>query len=210
MQYKFIFHIRKFIYFMCWTSLLITGSAFPNAVTTELLPLPELIKLLQSGGHIIYMRHGPTDHTQKNKNRQALDNCSEQRNLSTEGRRILKQIGSTIKALNIPVGDVSSSPYCRAKDTAQLVFEKFNIEPDLQFSISKDQSDSKYLGQRLYEMMMQTSSTAENTVFVGHSSNLRDGLGIWPKPEGAMVILQKLDNQLIYKGMIKPDIWLKQ
>jgi len=57
--------------------------------------------------------------------------------------------------------------------------------------------------------MMNSDAGSKNVAFVGHTSNLRDGLGIWPKPEGAMVIFHKRENKIIYKGMIKPDEWPK-
>ncbi len=171
------------------------------------LPSSELIKALQSGGHIIYMRHSQTDHKQKDQGATSLEHCDLQRNLSVAGREMAQSIGSAIKRLNIPIEDVLSSPYCRCKDTAKLAFGDFKIEPNLQFSFSKNDKESKKLGEKLYEMMMSDSNHALNSVFVGHTSNLRDGLGVWPKPEGAVAIFQKLEGRIIYKGLIKPNEW---
>jgi len=153
------------------------------------------------------MRHGQTDSTQRDTDRYDFNDCQTQRNLSAEGREQVKRIGQAIKRLEIPVGNVSSSPYCRCRDTAKFVFGRFKIEPDLQFSISKAEKESKQLGERLHSMMMNTEVGPKNVVFVGHTANLRDGLGIWPKPEGVMVIFQKQGNKLVHKGMIKPDEW---
>jgi len=172
-----------------------------------LLAAPELIKALQSGGHIIYMRHSSTDHTQKDLDRQKLDDCSQQRNLSEAGRNQAKKIGRAIRKLEIPVEEVISSPYCRCKDTARLVFEQFKIDPLLGFSISKNKEESILLGKHLYNVMLNSTIGNKNTVFVGHTSNLKDGLGIWPKPEGVVVVFQKHDTTLLYKGMILPDEW---
>jgi len=196
--------IRK--YFVLFVFLFVTTPALTNTVTTDVLATPELIKSLQAGGH---MRHGQTDHSQKDKNRSSLDNCDGQRNLSNPGRELLIKVGDKIESLNIPIGNVLTSPYCRCKDTAQLVFGKYKVEPDLQFSISKNQAESEQLGQLLYQMMLEVKVDHKNDIFVGHTSNLRDGLGIWPKPEGVMVIFKKVDeHQLIYRGMITPEMWL--
>lgn len=197
-----VFSLRVFIPVFFWSTLVLADTA-----SFEVLPTPELIKALQSGGHIIYMRHGPTDHSQNDKERGNLEDCSSQRNLSVDGREVVKRIGSNISALEIPLGDVISSPYCRCKDTARLAFGQFQIEPDLQFSISKDKAESEQLGERLYTMMMNSESGTNNVVFVGHTSNLKDGLGVWPKPEGVVVVFQKRGNQIIYRGMIAPDAW---
>lgn len=197
-----VFSLRVFIPVFFWSTLVLADTA-----SFEVLPTPELIKALQSGGHIIYMRHGPTDHSQNDKKRGNLEDCSSQRNLSVQGREVVKRIGANISALEIPLGDVRSSPYCRCTDTARLAFGQFHIEPDLQFSISKDKKESAQLGERLYTMMMNSESGTNNVVFVGHTSNLKDGLGVWPKPEGVVVVFQKRGDQIIYKGMIAPDAW---
>lgn len=186
---------------------LATQQAFAEPVISEILTTPEQIKALQNGGHVIYFRHATTDPTQKDSDRSNLEDCSTQRNLSAQGRDQAKRIGRTIRALKIPVGEVISSPYCRCKDTAKLAFDKFHIEPNLQFSISKNEMESKQLGEHLRNMMLSVKTSSSNTVFVGHTSNLRDGLGVWPKPEGVVAIFQKRGNKLIYKGMIKPDEW---
>ena len=181
--------------------------AVASNVPEDVLPVTDLIKALQSGGYIIYMRHGLTDHITRDMNDLNFDECSKQRNLSENGRMEVQLIGRRIHALGIPIGAVSSSPYCRCKDTARLAFGRFNVEPDLRFSISKDEEESRQLGERLYTMMMNSEPGSKNVVFVGHTSNLRDGLGIWPKPEGVLVIFQKQDDGLVYKGMIQPDAW---
>ena len=178
-----------------------------ESLPSDILSAPELIKALQSGGHIIYMRHSATDHTQKDMDRHNLDDCSQQRNLSSTGRNQAKKIGLAIRKLGIPVGEILSSPYCRCKDTAQLVFGRFKIDPQLGFSISKNKDESKQLGKHLYSAMLNSTTGQKNTVFVGHTSNLKDGLGTWPKPEGVFVVFQKHGSRLVYKGMIKPDEW---
>jgi len=193
---------RKLSLFFLWVPLAVAGN-----VPEDVLPVSDLIRALQSGGYIIYMRHGLTDHIQRDKDNQDFDDCSEQRNLSEDGRNEVQQIGRRMHALGIPIGAVFSSPYCRCKDTARLAFGRFHIEPDLRFSISKDEEESKRLGERLYTMMMNSEPGSDNAVFVGHTSNLRDGLGIWPKPEGVLVVFQKLEDGLVYKGMITPDAW---
>jgi phosphohistidine phosphatase SixA len=165
----------------------------------------KLLDYLREGGHIIYMRHAKTDHSQKDRGANRLESCTMQRNLSDEGRRQAQKIGEVIVAQGIPIGDVYTSPYCRCKETAELTFSKLQVENDLQFSISKSQDESKYLGDRLKDMMLNADTTNGNAVFVGHTSNLKEGLGVWPKPEGVLVVFKKEDNKLTFKGIITPD-----
>ena len=194
-----------FLFF--WLPLIQAEAIHAEAVSQNILPTQELIQLLQSGGNIIYMRHGATLHTQKDTDRNKLSDCSKQRNLSVQGREQVIKIGQTISALKIPLGEILSSPYCRCKETTKLAFGSFEIEPKLAFSISKNKEESRQLGKYLYEMMNNAQVDQKNTVFVGHTSNLKDGLGIWPKPEGVIVVFSKHNNQLIFRGMITPDEW---
>ena len=184
----------------------IAGKSATAKIEASSLSISELINGLQSGGYIIYMRHGMTNHEQKDNTHDFTD-CTQQRNLSDSGRKQVKKIGQTIQALKIPIGDVLSSPYCRAKDTARITFGKFSIEPKLQFSISKNEEESQLLGKQLKQMMFKARTEQQNAVFVGHTSNLRDGLGVWPKPEGVIVIFKKFNDQLHFIGMIKTNDW---
>jgi len=197
-----------FVVFFSVTFSAIAGSQ--TSITHDILPPDELITALQSGGYLIYMRHGKTNHTQKDKMSPSLGPCSEQRNLSQQGRAILTNIGEKLSQLNIPIGSVVTSPFCRCKDTAQIVFGKYTVEPNLIFSISKNKDEAEQLGKILYEMMLSSDNVTQNNVFISHTSNLKDGLNIWPKPEGVMVIFKKHNDQLVFKGMIEPDVWLEQ
>jgi len=185
-----------------------------SSVATESLVVENttlnLINKLQSGGYIIYMRHAKTNRKQANRNTQQLDfdNCATQRNLSDEGISQTKLIGKIIKELNIPIGEVRSSPYCRTKDTANYVFGEHIIDPNLAFSMGKLAQESKKLGLYLLNAMLASTDVTANTVYVGHSANLRDGLGVWPKPEGVVVIFKKTGNEIKYIGMIRPEQWL--
>jgi phosphohistidine phosphatase SixA len=194
-----------FCFFFLWSQ-----NSFASELIKELVSESELIANIQSGGYVIYMRHGPTNHSQKDIERSNLDDCSSQRNLSDQGRIMMRQIGERLADLNIPIEQVYSSPYCRCRDTAKLVFGKYNIEENLKFSIGENKEESHVLGRWLFDSIMKTDNNQGNTVFVGHTSNLKDGLGVWPKPEGVMAIFKKRKDRLVYKGMIRPDFWLNQ
>ncbi len=179
----------------------------PLVSADQALTSAQLIKAIQGGGHIIYMRHGPTERSQKDNGEQALSACEQQRNLSNDGRTLAKKLGASLKQLNIPIGRVLSSPYCRCKDTAKLVFGEYTVAPNLGFSISKNAEESKALGAALHNIMKSHETTVDNLVLVGHTSNLREGLGVWPKPEAVMAIFENKQGEVVFKGMIKPSQW---
>lgn len=186
--------------------LLGLSAAQANQKTTD-----ELVNMLQQGGYVIYLRHAATDHRQKDSDRNDLESCGTQRNLSEEGKQQAMAIGAGFKAKNIPVGKVFSSPWCRAKDTAYLGFGRVEIMVDLGFSISKSRKDTEHLSKVLNGMLVELPDSGANTILVSHTSNLKEATGVWPKPEGVMVIFradQSEKSGYKYFGMIEPEYWL--
>lgn len=180
-----------------------------NDIQSAVQPPHELIEALKSGGYVIYMRHGITTRKDKNRSKTSVDlsRCETQRNLTEEGRIQVEHLGQIIKSLNIPIGKVKSSPYCRTKDTAKAVFGEYEVDDLLAFSMGKLEKESAMLGKYLYNSILTSDDTHKNTVFVGHTANLKDGLDIWPKPEGVSVIFKVKEGKIIFKGMIQPNDW---
>ena len=83
-----------------------------------------LIKQLEDGGKLIFIRHAyaPGNGDPNNFN---LDDCSTQRNLSKEGRKQAQLIGVFFKENKIKIDKVLSSEWCRCKDTAKFAFNNF-------------------------------------------------------------------------------------
>ena len=181
-------------------------SSFSSTKSESQLPTNKLVDALKTGGHIIYMRHAKTNHSEKDHGVDRLKNCSQQRNLSQQGRDQATEIGKVLKSLEIPVSEVLSSPYCRCKETAKLAFGKLEVVKDLQFSISKSKEESEFLGKRLKSIMLEANTNTGNVVIVGHTSNLRDGLGVWPKPEGVIAVFKNNKGEISFKGMIPPEV----
>src|SRR5918992_1485576 len=85
---------------------------------------------LRRGGYVLALRHAATDFSMSDTTRDLRD-CSRQRNLSAEGRRQARSIGSAFRRLGIPVGVVLASPYCRTRETARLAFGRARSSRDL-------------------------------------------------------------------------------
>src|SRR5688572_22420356 len=108
-----------------WLGVLVgMAVAAPGAPATE-LEGKALVEALQGGGYNIYFRHAPTDWGQHDRVETAGDWAScdpaKMRQLSAEGRAIVRRIGDAIRALGVPVAKVLSSEYCRAWETARLL-----------------------------------------------------------------------------------------
>lgn len=167
-----------------------------------------LVNALRKGGYVIFLRHTATDQSGAAYEAADLARCETQRNLSAQGRASAADIGKAIKRLGIPVGKVMASPFCRARDTAQLAFGRFTVENDLQFVMSSDADDAKRLGQSLSRMLSTAPQNGTNTVLVSHSANLREAAGIFAKPEGAAYVYRPLrDGRFELMGKLVPDQW---
>lgn len=176
-------------------------------VLVDVVPLDDLLGAMQSGGYVVVMRHAATDHSKKDIDRSQSPDCSKQRDLSEQGIREARAIGQAMQRLEIPIGAVYSSPYCRATNTARHAFGDFEVDPDLQFSISKSRADAAALARHLQDQLLSAEPGKRNIVFVTHTSNIRDATGIWAKPEGAALVFLQDGNSLRFRGLIKPEDW---
>ena len=86
---------------------------------------------LRRGGVILVIRHAATDQSKPDQNPVDLDDCRTQRNLSAAGRRDAKLIGQGVRRLEVRVGAVLSSRFCRTRETAKLAFGRATISAAL-------------------------------------------------------------------------------
>src|SRR5258705_10945118 len=105
----------------------LTSFAFAQADTAlpaskDALSGPALLDALRRGGYVIYVRHTSTDFGQNDEGMTSYEDCSKQRNLTEQGRTEARAIGAAIAKLQIPIGDVLASPFCRTRETARLIF----------------------------------------------------------------------------------------
>jgi broad specificity phosphatase PhoE len=145
-----------------------TAGATPLAAT----PLPTA---LRRGGYVIYFRHAATDRTQTDTDTQNLQNCQTQRNLNDQGRADAQAIGQAFQTLDIPVGQVLSSGFCRARDTAQLAFGQAEITPDLT-GFPADLRAERIAALR--RMLSTPPQPGTNTVLVAHGFNITNTAGV--------------------------------
>jgi len=140
--------------------------------------LGSVINMLKNGGYILYFRH---ELTQGNKDQYKTDNvarpedvaewsytdCSLQRNLSLEGRRRAERVGNAIENINIPIGDVYSSPFCRCDMHTEIAFGEHETTHDLN-------STRENIGERVREMLSKPPSDGVNRAYVAHKLSSMD------------------------------------
>ena len=168
----------------------------------------ELVDALRGGGYVVYFRHAATDSSQADTDRENLERCDTQRNLSAEGRRMARDIGQAFRALGIRVGKVISSPYCRAVDTAELAFGRPEKSASLYFAIGADRDARAQLSADLRRMLATAPAAGTNTVLVSHHANLKEATGLWPKREGdAHVFRPRPGGAFEHVGEAAPEDW---
>src|SRR3954447_17608151 len=86
--------------------------------------LQELLPMLKQGGYVLIFRHAATDDSQKDVYPLHLDDMKAQRQLSEKGRETARQIGTTIRELAIPIGEVYTSRLNRAIEMGKLLSGK--------------------------------------------------------------------------------------
>lgn len=100
--------VRAVLVWLCCVS----GSAAVNA--------SDFHRQLTDGQHVLLIRHadapGVGDPPGYN-----LADCGSQRNLGDRGRRQAERVGSWLKQQGVQVARIFSSPWCRCRETAQLL-----------------------------------------------------------------------------------------
>jgi phosphohistidine phosphatase SixA len=170
---------------------------------------PGLINQLREGGYVLFMRHGNTDRSRPDRAPQVdLNDCNTQRPLTDEGRKLAARLGEYIRQAKIPVGEVLSSPLCRAKESAEAAFGHYDVEVNLMYSGNMTDAEKIPVIKKTRELLSKPVPANTNRVIVAHGPNLRDAVGYYPKEEGTIVVFRpKAEKGFEYLGTIFPGQW---
>jgi len=145
----------------------------------------ELAAALKQGGYVIVFRHVATDDSQKDIYPFNFDDMKAQRQLSEKGRDMARQIGTAIKKLGIPVGEVYTSRLNRAVETGKLLSGK-EVKPVDALTDSGAGSASAMAapgagnakaGLAMRELVNAAPKAGTNTFLVTHKTNIADAFG---------------------------------
>ncbi|MAE54293.1 MAG: histidine phosphatase family protein [Opitutae bacterium] len=170
----------------------------------------ELIKRMQQGGLIFYFRHASTEKDYADQTKADVNDGSTQRVLSEKGWHEAVQIGKAIRYYNIPVGDVMSSDYFRAWQTAWLAFGKYEKNSDFNFlpfeNYTENQIDEMKL--RVTPYLCRKPLKNKNNIIVAHDDPFEAATGIYPKPQGVCYVIKPINNKSFQiLGRIGPKEW---
>ncbi|AIE73147.1 MULTISPECIES: histidine phosphatase family protein [unclassified Synechocystis] len=172
----------------------------------------DLLEELQQGGYVIYIRHAQTEKDYADQVTAEMGNCSTQRALSETGWQQAKAIGQGFEKYGIPYGQVFSSQYCRAWQTADLAFGRYEKNADLNFPKSEDYSPEQIAQMKalLSPFLSQKPAQGTNTIIVGHDDLFEATTGIYPDPQGMAYVIKPLGNdQFSLVANLRSEEWLE-
>src|SRR5258707_13412105 len=139
----------------------------------------QLVESLRSGGYVIVVRHGATFSDQADTDPFNFDNLAKQRNLNEKGKELAKAFGDAIRQVGIPAGEVYTSNFNRAFETAVLAgFNDVKKTPDLTeggLVVSPDENNRRAAALR--NMLARAPEQGKNTFLITHKPNIIDALG---------------------------------
>jgi broad specificity phosphatase PhoE len=162
------------------TLALFAGVAPASAQTTQpAADTKALAQALREGGHVILVRHGATFSNQADTDPFNLADVSKQRKLNDKGKELAKAFGAAIKAAGVPIGEVCTSQFNRAYETAVLAgFRDIATTADLSeggLVVSPDENNRR--AKALRDMLAKAPATGKNIILITHKPNIVDALG---------------------------------
>ncbi len=174
-----------------------------------------LVRALRQGGYNIYFRHAATDWSQSDHVREAGDwtSCDPARirQLSDQGRKTARAVGDAIRALDIPVGRVLASPYCRTVETATLM-NFGNVETTIDVM---NMRVAEYFGGRSAIVKTARARLATppapgtNTVIVAHGNVARDSTPVYPGEAEGVVFRPNGSGDFSVVARVSPEEWTR-
>jgi phosphohistidine phosphatase SixA len=206
----------KTVQIACAGLLLLLGCSPVSAEDSR-----ELVSALKQGGHVVVFRHGATDESQKDIYPLNFDDMKAQRQLSEKGRDTARQIGTAIKKLGIPIGEIYTSRLNRAIETGKLLSDR-EVKPVDALTDSGAGSASAMAnpgggnakaGLALRELVNAAPKAGTNTFIVTHKTNIADAFGKEASDvqEGeAFVYRSGGSAPAAFVTRVKPAFWIDQ
>lgn len=189
--------------------LLVSGQA---VMAQALLNDAALVAALRGGGYNLYFRHVATDWSQSDQVQKSDDwrscDANRMRQLSAEGRDAARTIGSALRRLEVPVGEVLASPYCRTVETARLM-QLGDVVETMQVMNLRS---ADFVGGRASviasaQALLASEPASGNRVIVAHGNVAREATPAYPAEGEALVFAPDADGGFVLRGRIEVSDW---
>ena len=186
--------------FACWAALAFAAGAQPT------LAGPALRDALLRGGFVLYFRHASTDFGQNDDRMTGYEDCTRQRNLTDRGRSEARAIGAAMARLRIPVKAVLASPFCRTRETAELIFGRATVDPRVRGGPGGTDNAERY--SELRGLLSTPVPAGANIAIVSHGNPFHALAGPPYLAEGEAAVVEPLGgNNFRIVGKLRPDGW---
>ena len=139
----------------------------------------QLVQSLRTGGYNIVVRHGATFSNQADTDPFNFADIAKQRNLNDKGKELAKAFGDAIRQVGLPVGEVYTSKFNRAYETAiRAGFEHIEKIVDLTeggLVVTPDENNRR--ADAFRKMLAQAPEKGKNNFLITHKPNIVDALG---------------------------------
>ena len=177
----------------------------------EIPATAETLRLLHAGGLTLYLRHGPTDNTKPDRVPAVdLNDCSTQRPLTEDGRKLMVRVGEAIRQARIPIGDFYVSPLCRARESAAAALPKLTptVDNNLMYVANFTDAEKAPIIANTRTLLSTPVPAGVNRLVLAHAPNLMDLMGYFPK-EGTLVVFRPngAKEGFEYMASVSPAAW---
>jgi phosphohistidine phosphatase SixA len=164
---------------------------------------PGLLEAMRAGGHLLLVRHARADDRAGALVLDAQGKCANERNLNADGRAQALRLQALLERAGVQFDLVLASPFCRARQTAQIAFGRTAVEPNLaplEFG-PREQAQART---GAIVALLANHAGRGNVALVSHRQNILE-LALEVIEEGeALVARIRPDGDLDVLGRIRP------
>jgi len=174
-------------------ALLVAAAISGAPADAAVLAGAPLMAALHQGGYVLVMRHARAPPLFPDVVSSAPGGQRYERRLDASGRKSARAMGGTIRALQVSLGSVFSSPARRALETARLVsLQEPTVAEELGEEGAGTPDASSSQGLWLQRKAAESPAAGTNTLIVTHSPIIWSafGAGVGPVAEGEVLVFQ--------------------
>jgi broad specificity phosphatase PhoE len=174
-----------------------------------------LVKALRLGGYNIYFRHAATDWSQNDRVYAEGDWAScdpgRMRQLTEVGRQTARAVGEAMRTLQIPIGRVLASPYCRTVETARnMNLGSVETTTDIMnLRVAGYFGGPSAIAEHTRRRLSMLPQAATNTVLVAHGNVLVTATEVYPQEAEAIVFRPAGNGNWTFVARISPQEWAR-
>jgi phosphohistidine phosphatase SixA len=165
----------------------------------------ELLASLRQGGYVLYFRHAATNFGQTDEKMKGYEDCADQRNLIDKGRTEARAAAVAIRGLDVPIGRVLASPFCRTVETAQLLFGRAEKMNEVRGGPALPAGSDRYA--ELKRILSTPVRPGTNLVVVSHGNPFYSVAGPPYLAEGEAAVVEPLGEDFRIVARVPIDGW---